>query len=216
MAKVKICGISRKEDIASVNKYIPEYAGFVFAPSRRRVLPSQAAAITAGLDKRIKKVGVFVNGEIDEVVFNAGLCRLDVVQIHGDEPIYYFERLKEKLDSISGIEGLNGKIEIWKAVRVKDDTSLEGLADFDADAFVLDAYTEGSYGGAGKTFNWDLAVKAKKYGKIILAGGLKPDNALSARDYVQPYALDVSTGVETGGYKDDSKIRDFICIARSY
>jgi phosphoribosylanthranilate isomerase len=214
MAKIKICGITRKEDIVSVNKYIPEYIGFVFAKSRRRISPRQAARISVGLNGRILKVGVFVNEKIDEIVSVVKLCGLRAVQIHGDETVEYFNSLREKLDASAG-NGSN-RTEIWKALRVKDYSSLKELTGFKADAYVLDAYVEGSYGGAGQTFNWDIAASARSYGKIILAGGLDKNNVLLARDSVQPYALDVSSGVETEGYKDENKIRDFICVSRSY
>lgn len=213
MAKIKICGITRKEDILSVNKFIPEYIGFVFAESRRKISPKQAARISEGLDRRIRKVGVFVNEKVDEVVSVVKLCGLSAVQVHGDETFDYFENLRGKLEHAAG-SGI--RTHIWKALRVKDYSSLKDLTGFKADAYVLDAYVEGSYGGAGQTFNWDIAALAKSYGKIILAGGLDKNNVLKARDCVQPYALDVSSGVETDGYKDENKIRDFICVSRSY
>ncbi len=215
MAKVKICGITRKEDIQYVNKYIPEYIGFVFAPSRRRVSPEKALELIKELDRRIKKVGVFVNESVEEVAYTAKKCGLDIVQIHGDEHEGYLERLREMLDSECWTD-ITERVEIWKAVRVRDTDSLNVLKSCNADAFLLDAYVEGSYGGAGKTFNWELVVKAAKTAKIILAGGLNKHNVVEARDLVQPYALDVSSGVETDGFKDEIKIRDFICISRSY
>lgn len=215
MAKIKICGITRKEDIQSVNKYIPEYIGFVFAQGRRRVSPGQAAMLIKVLDHRIKKVGVFVNESIEDISNIARTCSLDAVQIHGDESPDYLNRLREKLDGECWTD-VTDKVEIWKGVRVKGADSLKDLKSYNADAYLLDAYVEGSYGGAGRTFNWELAVKAGEQGKIILAGGLDKHNVLKARNLVHPYAVDVSSGVETDGFKDETKIKDFICISRSY
>jgi phosphoribosylanthranilate isomerase len=216
MAKIKICGITRKEDIEYVNKYVPEFTGFVFANSRRKVTPEGAAELIKNLDSRIKRAGVFVNERIDDVVSISRMCRLDVVQIHGDETGNYITALKGKLDNMCDIGCPGKRIEIWKGVRVRDINSLNNLKSFNSDAFLLDAYVEGSYGGAGKTFNWELAHKAREFGKIIIAGGLDQNNVLKARDEIQPYALDVSSGVETDGFKDEVKIKNFICIARSY
>lgn len=210
MPKVKICGLRRPEDITYVNKYLPEYAGFIFAESKRRVMPELAAALAANLDGRIRKAGVFVNETAEKVVEVAGGCGLDVIQLHGDEPPEYVEELKRRL--------LDGKkeIKLWKAFRVKDAESLSKMKDYGVDAFVLDAYAEGSYGGSGKVFDWNLAMKAGKYGKIVLAGGLDAGNAWKAIGTLQPFALDVSSGVETGGCKDERKIREFINTVRSY
>jgi len=216
MSKVKICGLRRPEDILFVNRYLPEYVGFVFAESKRRVSIEEAAELSGKLDERIKRAGVFVNETIENVVSAVKMCRLDVVQIHGDEDPSYVSELKEELLK----EGFNSnklnKVQIWKGIRVKDETSFKQLEKYGADAYLLDTFVEGSYGGAGKTFDWNLAIKAKEYGDVILAGGLTPDNLISARNKVNPAVLDVSSGVETEGYKDEGKIRDFINMARCY
>lgn len=203
MVKVKICGIRRQEDIEYVNAHMPDYIGFIFAKSKREISPLQAGMLASNLNKSIKKVGVFVNEDISKIIETAGECRLDVVQVHGDETPEYILNLKSKL-----------KMEVWKAVRVKDEKSLERLKDYEADKFVLDAYNESSYGGAGKVFDWNLAVEAKKYGDIILAGGLDPQNIKEAVSIVQPCIVDVSSGVETDGWKDGGKIKDFIYSVR--
>lgn len=208
MVKVKICGIKMKIDVSCINKYLPEYAGFVFASSARQVDAQTAKALAAYLDDRIKKVGVFVNENVHRVVEIAAECGLDAVQVHGDEPPVYFAKLRELLCS--------KPVEIWKAMRVKDRDTINEMSCYDVDAFVLDAYNENSYGGAGKAFDWDIAAKAGKRGRIILAGGLNPQNVSEAVRIVRPFAVDVSSGVETGGYKDISKIRDFINAARGY
>ncbi|MDP4181747.1 MAG: phosphoribosylanthranilate isomerase [Bacillota bacterium] len=223
MSKIKICGIRRKEDVGYVNKYMPEFIGFIFAPSKRRVSYEEAFELGKALNPGIKKVGVFVNESLDNVIEAVKKAGLDIVQIHGDEGPEYIEELKEKLKTLSNEGNIEreqaaqkGRVEIWKVFRVKDETSLSQMANFKADAFILDTFVEGSYGGVGKTFDWELAVNAKKYGKIILAGGLTSNNLIKARNIVSPLALDVSSGVETDGFKDEKKICDFISMARSY
>jgi phosphoribosylanthranilate isomerase len=222
MSKIKICGIRRKEDVLYVNKYLPEYIGFVFAPSKRRVSFDEAADLAISLDCSIEKVGVFVNESCDNIIEAIKKCDLDVVQIHGDECPSFFEELHEKLLKYYLSESSNQKdrkskrVEVWKAFRVRDEMTLLEMGRYKADGFVLDTFVEGSYGGAGKTFDWGLAVNAKKYGNIILAGGLNPQNLVNARNIVNPMVLDVSSGVETDGFKDEKKICDFISMARSY
>lgn len=221
MSKVKICGIRRKEDVLYVNRYLPEYIGFIFAPSKRRVSYYEAADLTKSLEPSIKKAGVFVNETCENIIEAIKICDLDVVQIHGDEGPCFFEELHDKLlDLYSESSNLqvakSKKIEIWKAFRVRDEMTLLEMENYKADGFVLDTFVEGSYGGAGKAFDWSLAVNAKKHGKIILAGGLNPNNLISARNMVNPMVLDVSSGVETDGLKDEKKICDFISMARSY
>jgi phosphoribosylanthranilate isomerase len=207
MPKVKICGIRRKDDISFVNKYLPEFIGFIFADSKRKIKPEDAKALLENLDKRIKTVGVFVNEDIKTVVETAEICNLNVVQIHGDEDINYINDLKSELGT---------KIEIWKAIRVKDEKSLSSFKQFNVNAILLDTYSTDGYGGSGKVFDWHLAAEAGKQGKIVLAGGLNKNNIREAINVVMPYVLDVSSGVETDGFKDEGKIRGFINMVRSY
>ncbi|WP_265443688.1 phosphoribosylanthranilate isomerase [Acetivibrio straminisolvens] len=210
MTSVKICGLRRKEDIDYVNLYQPQFAGFVFADSRRKVSKEAARMLIKELLPKIKSVGIFVNEKEDIVVETVEYTGLDCVQIHGDEPPEYIERLRDLLGRAT-----KKKIEIWKAVRVKNKESLEIISQFDADAFLLDAYVEGSYGGAGAVFDWQLAADiSARHGRIILAGGLTPENVKTAVAKVKPYGVDVSSGVETDGFKDADKIRDFIYRVR--
>lgn len=210
MSKIKICGIRRMEDVLFVNKYLPEFIGFIFAPSKRRISYEAAADLVKNLDPSIKKVGVFVNESCENINEAIIKCGLDVVQIHGDEDPCYFEELKNNILNLIK----DKRVEIWKALRVKDEMSLLEMESYKVDGFVLDTFIEGRYGGVGKTFNWALAVNAKKYGKIILAGGLTCENLIDAINIVNPMVLDVSSGVETDGNKDEKKICDFIKIAR--
>ena len=210
MTGIKICGLKRKEDIEYVNKYMPEYIGFVFAKSRRQVEIEQAKELRSLLKQEIKTVGVFVNESMEKVVETAILCSLDFIQLHGDETPEYICTLKEALESKN-----YAKIKIWKAVRVKDEESLKNLHAYNVDTFLLDTFVEGSYGGAGKTFDWNLAALAKNYGKIVLAGGLTIENVSNAIKAAEPFAVDISSGVESEGIKDETKIRDFINMVRN-
>lgn len=206
MTNIKICGLKRIEDIQYVNKYLPQYIGFVFAQSKRRVSLDQAKSLKKDLDPRIKTVGVFVNESIEKIIEILNECRLDCIQLHGDENPQYIDKLRNSLNQHQAGSGA----EIWKAVRVKDESSILMLDSYKVDAFVLDAFVEGSYGGAGKVFDWNLANLAKAYGKIFVAGGLNVENVSNAIQAVRPYGVDVSSGVETNDCKDESKIRCFM------
>jgi phosphoribosylanthranilate isomerase len=186
MPKVKICGLMRPQDVKAINEYMPDYAGFIFAPSRRRLSIQQAQALISQLSGDIKRVGIFVNEQPDVINLTKRQCGLDVVQIYQDS--YYID---------SAIEG-----EVWLGIRVKDESSLEALAKTTA------------YGGTGEKFNWDIAYKASRQSKIVLAGGLDSSNVAKAIKTADPYAVDVSSGVETSGVKDADKIRKFIEIVR--
>lgn len=201
MVRVKICGITSEKDVEILNRYLPAYAGFVFAKSRRQLSADQAGGLSGRLAGSIRKVGVFVNAVQDDVLEAVSVAGLDAVQLNGDESPEYMELLRLRLDS---------GIEIWKAIRVKDAGSINELGGFSADRFILDTYAENSYGGAGKSFNWKYAEAAGTNRCIILAGGLNPNNVASAIKTVKPFAVDVSSGVESDGSKDEAKIRDFM------
>ncbi|MCX8130169.1 MAG: phosphoribosylanthranilate isomerase [Clostridia bacterium] len=215
MVRVKICGLKRQEDILYVNKYKPDYVGFVFAESKRRLGIEAVKNLAGLLDGGIKKAGIFVDESMENVVHTVAECSLDIVQIHGNEPPEYIYGLKEKLKNCRLISRPED-IQVWKAIRVKDLESVGQMKYYDADAFVLDAFAEKAYGGIGKTFDWKLAIKAKSYGRIILAGGLNPGNIKEAMNMVEPFGVDVSSGVETEGYKDEEKIRDFIDVVKEW
>ncbi len=195
MTKVKICGLMREKDILYVNKLKPDYAGFVFAESNRRIDKYKAKSLIAGLDRNIKKVGVFLNTPASEVRETARYCHLDILQFHGDEPPEYCNSFE---------------YEVWKAFRIKDVTSLKQLGKYDVDGFLLDTSVRGQYGGTGKTFHWSVASSMDRYPFVILAGGLTPENVKKAIEIVRPVVVDVSSGVETDGYKDCEKIKKFI------
>lgn len=200
-AKIKICGLFRQEDIESVNLAKPDFIGFVFyEKSHRYVTPKFAVELKQKLSKDIKTVGVFVNMPIDEVINIANSVSLDIIQLHGDEGNCYISELRLKCKNVS---------EIWKAIRVMDDfdkCQMEKVDD--ADRFVFDAYVEG-FGGQGKSFNTDL-IKGVPCDIIILAGGLCLENIGTLIDKISPYAVDLSSGVETNKQKDQAKIIDIV------
>jgi phosphoribosylanthranilate isomerase len=200
--KVKICGITSLQDGLTAADAGADALGFVFyEPSPRFVGIKAATAIIRQLPQFVLKVGVFVNAPQDLVMRAIGDCGLNVLQFHGDEPPEYCVQF--------------GLMSV-KAFRIKDGTSLFELEKYPTDAWLLDAFTAESPGGSGQTFNWELAVEAKRWGRpIFLAGGLTPENVGAAVRQVQPFAVDVSSGVEAApGKKDPSKVREFIRAAK--
>jgi phosphoribosylanthranilate isomerase len=202
LTRVKICGITHLADALTAVEAGADALGFVFVPNTPRfVKPDQVAAIVAELPPFVTTVGVFVSIDSEKIRTIVEQCRLDAVQLHADVPPEFCRALHRR---------------IIKAVRVKDESSLSVLSDYDVNAFHLDAYVEGKMGGTGHVFDWDLALKAKNYGQIIVAGGLNPDNVAQAVRHVKPYAVDVSSGVESQpGRKDPDKVRKFIDAVRS-
>jgi len=198
MVKVKICGITNLEDARAAVDSGADALGFVFfKKSPRYISPSNALKIIKKLPPFISSVGVFVNEKketIEKIVSQTGI---NIIQLHGDEPPSACSLSKP----------------VVKAIRVKSIESLDIVSKYKdkVSAFLLDAYTPEVFGGAGQIFNWDIAVEARQFGRVILAGGLTPDNIEKAVRYVHPYAVDVSSGVEAEkGVKDHKMIRLFI------
>lgn len=201
MTKVKICGIRRDEDISYINDLKPDYAGFVFAKSKRRVDPERARRLISNMDDGIRSVGVFVNEDIERVVSISKECGLDIIQLHGDEDVKYVEKLKG--------------FDVWKAVRVKSRKDMESV-DLNSNVkYLFDAYNKESYGGCGDVFNWSL-LEDLKTRNFALAGGLDIKNIGAAISIVNPQIVDVSSGVETRGLKDYEKMKKFIERVRCY
>jgi len=198
MSKVKICGLSREEDIIAVNHALPDFIGFVFAPSRRRVDIATAAMMKAKLDPRIKTVGVFVNEEVSAVteIYQNGI--IDMAQLHGDEDDGYIKRLKDTCGC-----------PVIKAVGVDD--ALPSLP-VGLDYVLFDTLSE-QRGGTGKTFAWSV-LQAYSRPSFFLSGGLSIENVAAAIHRLAPFCVDVSSGVETGGTKDADKIEKFVCLVR--
>ncbi|MDO5549908.1 MAG: phosphoribosylanthranilate isomerase [Lachnospiraceae bacterium] len=201
MAKIKICGLTRLEDIAAVNCWKPDYIGFVFAKSRRQVTREQAAELKKWLRQDIQAVGVFVNSRPEEAaaLFQDGI--IDLIQLHGQETKGTIRRLKELTD---------GKAPVIKAVRMETEQSIEPWLDSCADYLLLD----NGPGGTGQTFDHSL-IQPQRIGKpFFLAGGINLENAETAVRSCMPFCLDVSSGVETDGRKDAKKIEELVRLVR--
>ena len=198
MTKIKLCGLSRPEDIAAANEVNPDYIGFVFAPkSRRYVSRELAAELKAQLSPGIQAVGVFVNEAPEAVadLLNAGI--INIAQLHGQEDAAYLARLR----------GLTAR-PLWQAFRVTDAASLAKAQKSPADLILLDSGT----GGTGITFDWTILEKFDR--PYFLAGGLGPENAADAVERLHPYGVDVSSGIETAGKKDPEKMAAFVAAVR--
>ena len=197
MTRVKICGITNVQDALHAVSCGADALGFVFTPASKRLLTvEQAREITRHLPPFVCKVGVFVDQDVEEVDRIMSACSLDVAQLHGSESPEYCDRLFPR---------------VVKAFRVKDQESLDELLRYKVSAYLLDSYVEGRHGGTGTSFNWDLARDAARYGPVIISGGLHAGNVWLAITMVQPYGVDVSSGVEISpGKKDPNKVRDFI------
>lgn len=202
MARVKICGITNLEDALSAVEAGADALGFVFyAASPRHIFPEQATRIISQLPPFVQTVGLFVNEEATAVNEVAALCRLDLVQLHGDESADYCQQISRR---------------VLKAFRVRSLTCLDPIKDYRVAGYLLDTFSPSFYGGTGTSFNWEIATEAvKRHQRIILAGGLTPDNVAEAIRQVGPYGVDVSSGVEAGpGKKDREKVREFIRNAK--
>jgi phosphoribosylanthranilate isomerase len=198
MVKVKICGITNLEDAMAAVDFGADALGFVFfRESPRHITPKEAAAIIKYLPPFIQSVGVFVDEPAETIEHTIVSCCIDIIQMHGSEPPEKCEFSRR----------------VIKAIRIKNLDSLAPLAGYRGmvSAFLLDAYASDALGGTGRVFNWDIAVEAKQFGSVILAGGLTPENVSEAVRHVRPYAVDVSSGVEQAkGKKDLVKMRLFI------
>lgn len=189
MTRIKICGLTRQQDIDAVNEAMPDYIGFVFAKSRRQIGARQAGLLKERLAPGIQAAGVFVDAPIEEI---AELCRqgiIDVIQLHGSENADYIRRLRKETDK-----------PIIKAVSMGHGVTGQQLMENPADYLLLDQ----GKGGTGKTFDWNLIPQLKR--PFFLAGGLGPDNLGDALRQIRPFAVDLSSGVETDGKKDREKI----------
>lgn len=199
---VKICGITNLDDARLAATVGANAIGFVFHKgSERYVAPETARGIALRLPKHLTKVGVFVNAHrkfVEETAREVGLSAVQLVGEEGPDDLFGFEW------------------SVIKVFRMRPSFVVDSLRSYVVDAFLLDAYKEGAYGGTGKTFDWNVAVQAKQFGRIILAGGLTPDNVGDAVRFVRPYGVDVSSGVEARpGKKDPGLVREFLAQARN-
>lgn len=216
--KVKMCGISKVETIPAVVEAKPDYMGLVFASSKRQVTVDQAKTLVEELHKQytkrynngaeqsnddeIKTVGVFVNETLENLVSIAKEANLDAVQLHGDEDEAFIKALKEKTD-----------VEVWKAVQIRSSTDAEAWIDSSADMLLFDAYHKDERGGTGEVFDWSCLDEFER--PFMLAGGIDSTNVAHAIRTVRPYGIDISSGIETDGVKDDEKIKAFTNIVRT-
>lgn len=216
--KVKMCGISKVETIPAVVEAKPDYMGLVFAPSKRQVTVDQAKTLVEALHKQytkrynngteqsnndeIKTVGVFVNETLDNLVTIAKGINLDVVQLHGDEDEAFIQSLKGRTN-----------VEIWKAVQIRSAADAEAWIDSSADMLLFDAYHKDERGGTGEVFDWSCLDEFER--PFMLAGGIDSTNVAHAIRTVRPYGIDISSGIETDGVKDDEKIKAFTNIVRT-
>jgi len=208
MVRIKICGITNEKDALWAVNMGADYIGFNFYKnSPRKISPKLAAQIIRKLPSFTQPVGVFVNEEMKIVKRIVEKCRLNLVQLHGEETSEYCRELQTQ----------SPKLKIIKVFKIKDKENLEGMGEYGVDYYLLDSCIPGIEGGTGEIFNWDLAVEAKQFGKpIFLAGGLTPDNVIQAIEKVNPYGVDVASGVErTPRRKDYDLMRDFISRIRT-
>ena len=209
--KVKMCGISKVETIPAIVDAKPDYMGLVFAPSKRQVTVDQAKTLVEELHKQyavrynsetIKTVGVFVNETVENLLKIAEEVKLDVIQLHGDEDESFIQILKEQ-----------SNVEVWKAVQVRSAADAEKWIDSSADMLLFDAYHKDERGGTGEVFDWSSLDEFER--PFMLAGGIDSTNVARAIRTVRPYGLDISSGIETNGVKDDEKMKAFTNIART-
>ncbi len=199
MTKIKLCGLSRPRDIQAANELKPDYIGFVFAPkSRRYVPPEKAAELKRMLDPQIRAAGVFVDEDpqIIEELVRQGV--IDVVQLHGGEDEAYIHSLRERL----------GSPRIIQAFSIHTEQDAEKADESSADLILVDS----PGGGTGEVFDWELLGKIRR--PYFLAGGLTPENAGDAVSMLRPFGVDVSSGIETDGYKDRDKMAEFVLAVR--
>lgn len=197
MIKVKICGIKAKGEAEILNRWQPDFAGFVFAEGKRQISLEKAIELKAILSPQIKTVGVFVNASLEQAARAAERGAIDFIQLHGQENGSYMEALRNYTDK-----------PLIKALRVRNrDDILQG-EELPCDYLLLDTYVKGSWGGSGQAFDWSLIPPIEK--PYFLAGGLTGENVKLAMNLAAPFALDVSSGVEGPDGKDEEKIREFI------
>ena len=209
--KVKMCGISKVETIPAIVDAKPDYMGLVFAPSKRQVTVEQAKILVEELHKQyavrynsetIKTVGVFVNETVENLLKIAEEVKLDVIQLHGDEDESFIQILKEQ-----------SNVEVLKAVQVRSAADAEKWIDSSADMLLFDAYHKDERGGTGEVFDWSSLDEFER--PFMLAGGIDSTNVARAIRTVRPYGIDISSGIETEGVKDDEKMKAFTNIVRT-
>ena len=199
--KIKICGLTRECDVDFVNDAKVDFAGFVFAKSKRQVNISQAILLKKRLSSDIKSVGVFVDESVENIkkICEEGI--IDFVQLHGNEDNKFIETLKKEVN-----------IPVIKAIKALYREYIEQCSQNDADFILIDSFEQNSFGGTGCIFDWTLVPKMHK--PVFLAGGLNIENIERAVDIVHPFCVDISSGVETEDVKDPKKIFEITKFVR--
>lgn len=199
MTKVKFCGLTRRCDIEAANELAPDFIGFVFAPKSKRYLcPAKAAELKKQLNPKISAVGVFVNESPAAVAKLLNQDIIDIAQLHGNEDEPYIKQLRTLTDKL-----------IIKAFRIDTERDIRSAQNSSADLVLLDS----GNGGTGTIFDWNLTTQLKR--PFFLAGGLHTFNVREAIETLNPYAVDVSSGIETNGLKDKIKMKEFVRTVRS-
>lgn len=200
--KVKVCGMTSLKDALVAVEGGADAVGFIFyKKSPRSVTMKTVREIVLELPPFVDTVGVFVDETAEQVNKIADYCNLDIIQLHGDESPTYCKKIRRK---------------VIKAFRIKDMQSVKKLSSFQVSGFLLDTFSENLHGGTGKVFDWNLALPAKKFGPVIMAGGLTPNNVQQAVRQIRPYGVDVCSGVESEpGIKDHKKVRAFLNNAKA-
>jgi phosphoribosylanthranilate isomerase len=203
MVYVKVCGITNSEDARTATRSGADAIGLVFAESPRKLSVEQAQKIAATLPDGVLKVGVFVDEEPEEVLRIAAEVGLDYAQLHGDESPETVTVLRR------------GGVKVIKALRVRGVGSLGVLDDYEADLFLLDAWSEKARGGTGERFDWELAKSYEGRGNIVVSGGLTPENVREAIRFFEPYGVDASSSLEDApGMKNEERVRRFVSAAK--
>ena len=201
---VKVCGITNPADARVAAEAGADAVGFIFAESPRLVSAEEARRISLALPEDVLKVGVFVNAPPEEVLRAAREAGLDMAQLHGDETP----------ETVAAVRA--GGLPVMKALRVRNADDLTDVERFDADLFLLDAYSEKARGGTGERFDWGVAKSLKGHGNIVVSGGLAPENVREALDFFEPYGVDASSSLEDApGKKNEDSVRRFIVAAKS-
>ena len=200
--KVKVCGMTSLKDALVAVEVGADAVGFIFyKKSPRSVTMKTVREIVLELPPFVDTVGVFVDETAEQVNKIADYCNLDIIQLHGDESPTYCKKIRRK---------------VIKAFRIKDMQSVKKISNFQVSGFLLDTFSDNLHGGTGKVFDWNLALPAKKFGPVIMAGGLTPNNVQQAVRQIRPYGVDVCSGVESEpGIKDHKKVRAFLNNAKA-
>ncbi len=188
------------EDVTWANALLPDYVGFVFAQSKRQVTPEAARAMIERLNPNIITVGVFVNAGAEALLKTKEICGLDILQLHGEETPEFCQSLNTP---------------VWKGFRVKSELTFAMANGYRTDAYLMDGYDAGAHGGTGKTFDWKKAKDFSFNAPLIAAGGIDENNVCEVMDILSPMALDVSSAVETDGFKDPEKVARLIGKVRN-